>query len=178
MTSQCLYARTTGADPQVQRVRKVVGHKTPHIKATCCAQYATCKRQSRRTWNIKTFYLFLCLDALNFMCVYLFVRRSYKNRYPDNIFWNGDKILHVLWNTVGHVYYRTLCHNPENKSVIHDSYKNLKSYIFSPLFSMTKINIIWKWTTKCTSLFTIYFNNTFLTNRFQLRLWPSLGWGY
>ena len=65
--------------------------KTPHIKATCGAQHTKRKRQPRKTRNIKAFYFFLCLDTLNFKCIYLFVRRPYNDRYPDNIFWNGDK---------------------------------------------------------------------------------------
>ena len=145
--------------------------KTPHFKATCCAQHTKCQRQSRKTRNIKAFYFYLCLDTLNFkyiyLFIYLFVRRPYNNRHPDNIFWNGDKKLHKLWNTVGHVYFRTVCHNPERKNIIHDSYKNLKSYVCSPLFSKIKITTICKRPTKFTSMFTIYFNHTFLTTSFS-----------
>jgi len=38
--------------------------------------------------------------------------------------------------------------------------------------------LIWKWPTKCTLVFMMYFNHTFLTNMFWLLLWPSSGWNY
>jgi hypothetical protein len=37
VTSQCLYARATGADPQVQRVKKAAGHQnTTHQSHMLC----------------------------------------------------------------------------------------------------------------------------------------------